>query len=104
MKRASWSSKLGSACVACRSMGAVIQAIVCIHYMHCEWALKRGDTAVPKNSDKRCRYWMVDLDGVAVGGQRVPQLKADGAVMDTGTSLITTGSGDAMRVNSVRGQ
>lgn len=57
--------------------------------------------ALPHNLDNRCRYWMVGLDGVAVGGQRVPQLKADGAIMDTGTSLITTSAGDAMRINSV---
>ena len=57
--------------------------------------------AKPHTSDNRCRYWMVGLDAVAVAGQKVPQLKADGAIMDTGTSLITTSAGDAMRINSV---
>lgn len=45
---------------------------------------------------------MVALDGVAVGTTEVQGMKADGAIMDTGTSLITTSSGDAAAINSVR--
>lgn len=44
---------------------------------------------------------MVSLDGVAVGNTMVPYMKADGAIMDTGTSLITTSSQDAATINSV---
>ena len=48
-----------------------------------------------------CRYWMVSLDGVKVGNTVVPEMKADGAIMDTGTSLITTSMQDAAAINSV---
>ena len=48
-----------------------------------------------------CRYWMVSLDGVKVGNTVVPGMKADGAIMDTGTSLITTSMQDAAAINSV---
>ena len=50
------------------------------------------------------RYWMVSLDGVKVGNTVVPEMKADGAIMDTGTSLITTSMQDAAAINSVRPQ
>ena len=59
--------------------------------------LKRPDTL-----NALCRYWMVALDGVAVGRTMVPAIRADGAIMDTGTSLITTSSKDAAAINSVR--
>ena len=45
---------------------------------------------------------MVALDGVAVGRTMVPAIRADGAIMDTGTSLITTSSKDATAINLVR--
>ncbi len=44
---------------------------------------------------------MVSLDGVRVGDTVVPEMKADGAIMDTGTSLITTSMQDAAAINSV---
>ncbi len=44
---------------------------------------------------------MVSLDGVKVGNTVVPGMKADGAIMDTGTSLITTSMQDAAAINSV---
>lgn len=44
---------------------------------------------------------MVSLDGVKVGNTVVPEMKADGAIMDTGTSLITTSMQDAAAINSV---
>ena len=44
---------------------------------------------------------MVSLDGVKVGGTVIPEMKADGAIMDTGTSLITTSMQDAIAINSV---
>jgi hypothetical protein len=51
----------------------------------------------------RGRYWMVGLDSVQIAGKAVPNLSADGAIMDTGTSLITTSAVDAAAINSVRG-
>ena len=44
---------------------------------------------------------MASLDGVKVGDMVVPEMKADGAIMDTGTSLITTSMQDAAAINSV---
>ena len=41
------------------------------------------------------------LDSVAVDGQIVAGLQADGAIMDTGTSLITVGAADAATINAV---
>lgn len=45
---------------------------------------------------------MVGLDNVEVNGKRVNNLAADGAIMDTGTSLITASAADAAAINSVR--
>lgn len=47
------------------------------------------------------RYWLVALDSVAVDGNIVAGLQADGAIMDTGTSLITVGAADAATINAV---
>lgn len=44
---------------------------------------------------------MVALDGIQIGARPVPALAADGAIFDTGTSLITTSAADAGAINGV---
>ncbi|BDA49337.1 Cathepsin E at N-terminal half [Coccomyxa sp. Obi] len=46
------------------------------------------------------KYWLVALDSMAIDGKIVAGLKADGAIMDTGTSLITVGAADAATINA----
>ena len=48
------------------------------------------------------RYWMVGLDAVSVNDKVIQGLQADGAIMDTGTSLITASAADAATINAVR--
>ena len=48
------------------------------------------------------KYWTVALDGLVVGEKGITGVNATGAVMDTGTSLITASDDDALLVNSVR--
>ncbi len=45
---------------------------------------------------------MVALDSMAVDGKIIQGLQADGAIMDTGTSLITASAADAATINAVR--
>ncbi len=48
------------------------------------------------------KYWTVALDGLVVGEDGISGINATGAIMDTGTSLITATDADALAVNSVR--
>lgn len=48
------------------------------------------------------KYWTVALDGLVVGEKGITGINATGAIMDTGTSLITASDDDALLVNSVR--
>ncbi len=48
------------------------------------------------------KYWTVALDGLVVGEDGISGINATGAIMDTGTSLITATDADAFAVNSVR--
>ena len=45
---------------------------------------------------------MVGLDAVSVNDKVIQGLQADGAIMDTGTSLITASAADAATINAVR--
>ena len=45
---------------------------------------------------------MVHLDGVTIGDEAVPGVTADGAIFDSGTSLIATNAQDAAAINAVR--
>jgi hypothetical protein len=45
---------------------------------------------------------MVHLDGVTIGDAAVPGVTADGAIFDSGTSLIATNANDAAAINAVR--
>ncbi|KAK9826713.1 hypothetical protein WJX81_000524 [Elliptochloris bilobata] len=56
-----------------------------------------GITDLPVISDK---YWTVALDGLVVGEDGISGINATGAIMDTGTSLITAADADARAVNS----
>ncbi|KAK9918211.1 hypothetical protein WJX75_002282 [Coccomyxa subellipsoidea] len=46
------------------------------------------------------KYWMVGLDAVSVNDKVIQGLQADGAIMDTGTSLITASAADAATINA----
>jgi hypothetical protein len=48
------------------------------------------------------KYWTVALDGLVVGDNGITGINATGAIMDTGTSLLTATDDDARAVNSVR--
>ncbi|KAK9830928.1 hypothetical protein WJX81_006612 [Elliptochloris bilobata] len=45
------------------------------------------------------KYWTVALTGVAVGERRLPALHAEGAILDSGTSMITASDADAAAIN-----
>lgn len=48
------------------------------------------------------KYWTVALTGAAVGDYRLPGLAADGAIMDSGTTMITASDVDATAINQAR--
>lgn len=48
------------------------------------------------------KFWTVAVTGVTVGERRLPMLGAEGAILDSGTSMITASDADAAAINQVR--
>jgi len=48
------------------------------------------------------KYWTVGLTGVRVGGYAVRGVAAEGAIMDSGTSMLTASDADAAAINQAR--
>jgi hypothetical protein len=48
------------------------------------------------------KYWTVGLTGARVGGYAVRGVAAEGAIMDSGTSMLTASDADAAAINQAR--